>query len=134
MPFGIVSDRAHAVPIIPHPVTSYPDDQLSSIEVSSIFKYRSLDGSMCFAFEFEDHAPDGWVISILSDIDYGSLPQDLHSTHRGERDGGYTICWDGYLASLEEAKTIASLWADTTALYIKGLGDFDTIANILREL
>ena len=66
-------------------------------------------------------------------IPLGNLPQDLHSTHRGLRDDGYIICWDGYLATLEEAMVIASLWADTTALYVKGLGDFDTIANILRE-
>ena len=135
MPFGIFPDRAHATPVIvsPQEHTQGPYDLSSITGESFIYDYRSLDGSQYFCFEFEDHAPDGWAISILNDVDYGFLPQDLHSTHRGLRDDGYTICWDGYLATLEEAMVIASLWADTTALYVKGLGDFDTIANILRE-
>ncbi len=76
---------------------------------------------------------DGWRIYIISDINYKGRQTDGHSTHRLHFDGDtyMCICWRGKIKTLREAKAIAALWADTTAIYIaSGVNgkSFDAIA------
>ena len=98
--------------------------------------YRSVDGSQYFDFYFYNIGLlRGWRIYIIGHIDYGNRNASFHSTHRlHDHSGTYDyICWNRRIASLKDAKRIAALWADTTALYIKNGGNFDTIANQLMR-
>ena len=98
--------------------------------------YRTSDGSRVIEFYFVDCGPpDGWRIYILSRIFYRFRNASPHATHR-LHDHGETydyICWAGHIATLEQAKAIAALWADATALYIRNGGSFDTIAARLQQ-
>ena len=96
--------------------------------------YRTSDGSMYIGFGFCNLGfLKGWRIYIIEDIDYEGRDISYHATHRLYYDGDEyaCICWEGKLRSFEEAKAVASLWADCTSLYIQGKGSFDAIAKRL---
>lgn len=93
--------------------------------------YRSSDGSLYVDFDFCKMEDGGYRIYILSDINYCGRAESSPDTHRIITSPYSYICWDGKISSLKQAKAVAALWADTTALYIKGYTDFDTIARIL---
>ena len=97
--------------------------------------YRSSDGNMYFSFCFCRVGPfKGWKIQIVEPIDYQGRDTSGHATHRLFYDNDYDcICWDGRISTLEKAKAIASLWADTTSLYISGEESFDAIAARLMK-
>lgn len=93
--------------------------------------YRTSDGSLCVDFDFRRMENGDYRIYILSDINYHGRPDSSLATHRIITMPHSYICWNGTIRSLKQAKAVAALWADTTALYIKGYTDFDTIARIL---
>jgi len=101
-------------------------------------QYRSSDDSLTFDFVFWHLSQDeGWRIYIINRIDYGSHAYGSHSAH-WLHDNGDTypyICWAGKINTLEQAKAVASLWADTTALYVKPQEhrNFDQIAENLKK-
>lgn len=99
--------------------------------------YTTGDRSLCVDFVFMDCGPViGWRIYIISRIDYGSRDASSHASHRlhAPRETYPYICWAGRISTLEEAKAIASLWSDATALYIRNGGSFDEIVrNLLKE-
>jgi len=89
---------------------------------------------MCFDFVFMDCGEAiGWRIYIINNIDYKGRSTSAHATHRLHASGETYkyICWAGRIATLEQAKTIASLWADATTLYIRTGESFDKIAKRL---
>ena len=98
--------------------------------------YRTSDGSMTLEFYFVNCGLlKGWRIYIISRINYKGRDASFHSTHRlhDSRETHVYICWLGRIATLQQAKAIAALWADTTALYIQDGGTFDAIAARLRN-
>ena len=98
--------------------------------------YRASDGSMLIEFGFCNLGLlKGWRIYIHEDIDYEGKNTSGHATHRLHYKGDThsCICWKGKIRNIDEAKAIAKLWADCTSLYIKGEGDFDTIARRLMN-
>ena len=97
-----------------------------------ICSYITYDRSLTIDFIFYDCGEDiGWRIYIISPIDYKGRNTSYHETHRlhFEKDTYPCICWRGNLTTLEQAKTVASFWADVTAQYIKGYGSFDDITS-----
>lgn len=80
--------------------------------------YKTEDGSEEFHFYFEERADGEWRAYILKQPPYGSCPQDLSSTHRQYDHKGKYIDWSYPFESLEEARQIASLWAEYTQEYI----------------
>ncbi len=104
--------------------------------------YRSSDGSLYVDFLFwnlstdgADDGLEGWRIYIYSDINYENKSTSFVDTHR-LHDSGEShsyICWTNKIETLEQAKIIAALWADCTALYIKGEGSFNDIARRLTN-
>ena len=104
--------------------------------------YRSSDGSLYVDFLFwnlstdgaSDHAR-GWRIYIISPIDFKNQNASSGATHRlkAPNETYPYICWVGEIKTLKQAKAVAALWADCIALYIKGEGNFDTIASRLMR-
>lgn len=98
--------------------------------------YRTSDGSLVIDF-FILYCDDetGWRIYIISDISYKGQNTDGHATHRNHYAGDTypSVCWQGRLSTIEEAKAVAALWGDCTAQYIKGKGSFDQIAKRLMK-
>lgn len=76
--------------------------------------YKTQDGKEEFHFCFEERLNGEWRAYILKQPPYGSSPQDLSSTHRQYDHKGKYIDWSYPFESLEEAKQIASLWAEYT--------------------
>lgn len=64
---------------------------------------------------------EGWRIYIINHIDYGSHNQSSPAAHwlHDDLDTYPYICWAGTIDTLDQAKAVASLWADATALYVK---------------
>ena len=96
--------------------------------------YTTADKSMEFDFVFMDCGSSiGWRIYIINDINYGERNTSSSATHRLHASGETYdyICWQGKISTLEDAKTIASLWADVTAIYIRTGETFDAIAKRL---
>jgi hypothetical protein len=76
--------------------------------------YKTADGKEEFHFCLEERSDGEWRVYILKQPPYGSCPQDLNSTHRQYDHKGKYIDWSYPFESLEEAKQIASLWAEYT--------------------
>lgn len=70
-----------------------------------------------FRFGFEVRGSN-YVAIILSQPSYGGRDPDLHKTHRIDEGGDYRVCWTGPMPTLDDAKIVASLWADFTERYI----------------
>lgn len=84
-----------------------------------VIYYRTNDGSTDYAFRFEQHG-GSYRVYLVDTPSYGTRDADAHSTHRltDERGRKY-ICWAGPIASEEQARQVASLWAEKTQQYIK---------------
>lgn len=85
-------------------------------------QYRSSDDSLTFDFVFWHLSQvEGWRIYIINKIDYGSHDHSSHYAHwlHDFRDTYPYICWAGTIETFDQAKAVASLWADATALYVK---------------
>lgn len=86
-----------------------------------LISYRTACGEADFAFLFEQQPDGSWIPIIVSQPSYNGRPEDLHSTHRiTTNDGKLAVCWTEPLNSLEDAKRVASLWADETMKYRTG--------------
>jgi hypothetical protein len=89
---------------------------------------------MRFDFVFMDCGPAiGWRIYIINNIDYKGRDSSSQATHWLHDDGETFkyICWAGRISTLEQAKTVAALWADTIMLYIRTGESFDKIVKRL---
>ena len=82
--------------------------------------YRTRDGRADYRFGFAERSDGMWRVYILSQPDYGRQSASAYATHRlSDGSAYYYICWTGALHSLEQAKHVASLWADRTQQYIR---------------
>ena len=98
-------------------------------------EYISGDGSQHYDFVFMDCGPIGWRIYIINRIRYGFRKKSSHAAHWLKMEGETYkyICWEGKINTLEQAKAVASLWADATAQYIKYGSKFDDIVARLMN-
>ena len=81
--------------------------------------YRTKDGQNDYLFSFEKQSNGTWKAFILNQPSYGGRATDNHSTHRLQDGSRKYVCWTDPLETLEDARTVASLWADATQEYIK---------------
>lgn len=81
--------------------------------------YRTSDGSADYGFSFEERSDGTWRAYIEQQPSYRGRAEDAHSTHRLSDGSRKYVCWTTPLHSLEEAKQVASLWADETQKYIR---------------
>lgn len=98
--------------------------------------YWTSDRSLVVDFVFWDLGiHNGWRIYIISHIDYQGRDYSSHAAHwLHDNDDSYPyICWAGNIETLEQAKSVASLWAECTARYIRSRQSFDDIASQLKE-
>lgn len=97
--------------------------------------YWTSDRSMVVDFVFWDRGIRGWRIYIISQIDYHGRDCSSHAAHWlfDPEDSYPYICWDGYIKTLEQAKSVASLWAECTAEYVRSYKSFDDIASQLKD-
>ena len=93
------------------------------------------DRSLTVDFVFWDLGDRGWRIYIISSIDYRGRDCSSHAAHwlHDPGDSYPYICWAGDIETLEQAKSVASLWAECTAKYIRSHKSFDDIANRLKN-
>lgn len=101
-------------------------------------EYRSSDGTVCYDFLFcyydDLHT---WRIYIIKPVPYPDTAyyESFHYTHRlhdaGE-DYDY-ICWGGTISTLTQAKAVASVWGDVTAIMIRTGRPFDVIFNEIKN-
>lgn len=98
-----------------------------------IYEYITKDRSLNLHFEFHEISKNNWRIYILSNINYGSRSDssaNAHWLYDTSHNCRY-ICWNNSLRSLADAKTVASVWSEVTAYYIRHGGNFSDIARIL---
>ena len=81
--------------------------------------YRTKDGLTDYHFSFEQQNNHNWRIYILNQPPYGNRRTSDHATHRHKDGSRYYICWTKPIRSFEDAKDIASAWADNTQTYIR---------------
>jgi hypothetical protein len=81
--------------------------------------YRRQDGRFFFDFTFALRSDGTWRIYLETQPPYSSYGRDdsLRATHR-LNDGQHYVCWTGPIRSLDEAKSVAKLWAEKTAEYL----------------
>lgn len=99
-------------------------------------QYRSSDDSLTFDFVFWHLSQDeGWRIYIINKIDYGPHDHSSHYAHwlHDFRDTYPYICWAGTIETFDQAKAVASLWADATALYVKP-NEYRSFNQIVSDL
>ena len=97
--------------------------------------YWTSDRSLVVDYVFWDLGERGWRIYIISHIDYQGRDCSSHAAHwLQDNDSSYPyICWNGNIATLEQAKSVASLWAECTSEYIRSYKSFDNIASQLKD-
>lgn len=81
--------------------------------------YRTKDGCADYEFSFEKRSDGSWRVYIENQPSYRNRSEDGHSTHRLTNGNRKYVCWTKQLDSLDEAKTVAQLWADKTQEYIR---------------
>lgn len=81
--------------------------------------YRSRDGLEDYRFEIVQLSSGNFRIFILESPDYCGRDEGCHPTHRLSDAGRKYVCWDGPIRSVQQAKQVAALWADSTQRYIK---------------
>jgi len=81
--------------------------------------YRTKDGKADYTFNFERQHDGSWRAYIAGQPGYSGRDDSAHPTHRLSDGGRQYVCWTHPLRSLDEAKSIASLWADKTQDYIR---------------
>ena len=97
--------------------------------------YWTSDRSLVVDYGFWDLGGRGWRIYIISHIDYRGRNCSSHAAHwlHDNGDSYPYICWAGNIETLEQAKSVASLWAECTARYIRSRQSFDDIADQLKD-
>lgn len=80
-------------------------------------RYRTADGGADYEFTFE-YIGDGWRAWIDRQPGYGGRDSGSLATHRLTSNGRQYICWDQRIATLDDCKGVAALWADCTQVYI----------------
>lgn len=97
--------------------------------------YWTSDRSLVVDFIFWDLGARGWRIYIISNIDYQGRDCSSHAAHwlHDTGDSYPYICWAGNIETLEQAKSVASLWVECTARYIRSRQSFDDIADQLKD-
>lgn len=94
--------------------------------------YITTYAKMKMDFVFMDCGEEiGWRVYIINDINYNGKDAGCHATHRNHFQGDtyHCVCWSDRINTFEEAKSIASLWADATDLYTRFPDSFDFIAE-----
>jgi hypothetical protein len=81
--------------------------------------YRSSDGASDYQFTFEEQSNGTWRAYIDEQPSYRGRATDSRSTHRLSKGGRQYVCWTKSLRTLDEAKSVAALWADKTQQYIR---------------
>jgi hypothetical protein len=83
--------------------------------------YRTEDGRFFFRFCFETISGGVYRIYIDDAPSYSAYGRDesLHATHRLRDGGRFYVCWTDSLRTFEHAKSVAKLWAEATARYLK---------------
>lgn len=110
--------------------------------------YTTTDRSLEIEFLLLEISPSvGWRAYILSDIDYNrvsgersSLCADTHRLYESDNqryidpDVSYPyVCWTQTIRSLDTMRTIAAVWSEITAYYIKHGGSFSAIQKKLAD-
>lgn len=84
---------------------------------SETLRYKTRSRRYFFRFEFAENG-GLWTIYILEQPPYGwQRSKDAHSTHRYFSPRPH-ICWSEPIRSFDDAKKIASKWAECTETYI----------------
>jgi hypothetical protein len=102
----------------PPPRPAQPQAQIPQPPVIISF-YRTKDGLADYQFSFERQPNGQWRAYILTNPNYGSRPDDGHTTHRFTDGGRHFICWNKPLWSEAEARLVAALWSDLTQRYVQ---------------
>jgi hypothetical protein len=85
--------------------------------------YRA-EGGVDFKFRFVwMQNTNTWRIYILQGPSYNGRPTNDVKTHRLGLPNNPYICWDAPIPDYEDARWIASVWANSTMIYIR-TGDF----------
>lgn len=117
---GVVCDRYRARrfgPVRILPKLSPDPPATSSGPKAAVIYYRTKDGRADYGFAIENHG-FGYRIYITQQPAYGRRAIDAHSTHR-HNDGRFYVCWSGAIATEDQARRIAAVWADRTQEYIR---------------
>ena len=94
--------------------------------------YCSSDGSLLVDLVLINFSGDeGWDIFITSKIDFHGRKYTNDEIHLVREFRYPFICWSERINTLKQAKMIAARWVDCIALFIKGEGSFDEIAQRL---
>ena len=80
--------------------------------------YRTKDGRADYHFSIAT-SENGYRIFIFSQPDYGARESGSHVTHRLTDGARRYVCWSGPIRTVEQARTVAALWADATQEYIR---------------
>ena len=81
--------------------------------------YRTKDGKADYKFSFEEQPSGNWRAYIEEQPSYQDRSTGVHPTHRHQDGNRYYVCWTKPLDSLENAETVAAMWADATQEYIR---------------
>ena len=78
---------------------------------------------------------EGWRIYIINSVNYGSHDSGSYAAHwlHDHRDTYPYICWSGTIETYKQAKAVASLWADATALYVQP-NEYRSFNQIVADL
>lgn len=79
-------------------------------------KYTTHDGSRTFDFNFVEQSKNSWKIYAENSPPYYGRSTDANKTHLF---ADKSICWTGQIKSLQDAKNVASAWAEHTVRYIR---------------
>jgi len=81
--------------------------------------YRA-EGGVDFRFRFVwISASNTWRIYILDGPSYNGRNAGAHETHRLGLPNNPYICWAGAISDYDDARYIASIWANATMVYIR---------------
>lgn len=81
--------------------------------------YRTADGQGVYVFSFKKIRWRDWRVYVEVEPPYGNRVSCSCATHRLSDGGKKYICWSTRIKSLDKAKQIAALWAESTQEYIK---------------
>lgn len=85
---------------------------------SNVISYRTRNGRTDYRFDITRRADGDYRVYIKDLPDYGSRDASCSVTHRLRDSRGHYVCWTGRIASAEQARKVAALWADNTEDYI----------------
>ena len=79
----------------------------------AVMEYRTQDRRAYYGFSIEYQPARGWRVYIIFDSFYtggGDIPQLPYQSF--DEDGRRYVTWRSKLDNLEDAKTVAELWAE----------------------